>query len=100
MFNANAEPQQLELIFSIMGCPSAPILSKFRELPDWEKCGFLNFHYTCRLSQSPTAQRMDPAAFKLMEALLDLDPEQRMKASSALLHEYFTHGTPLKDPEE
>lgn len=100
MFNANAEAQQLELIFSILGCPSATLLTKFRELPDWEKCAFQNFHYTCRLSQSATSQRMDAAAFKLMEALLDLDPETRMTAATALQHEYFTQGSPLRNPAE
>ena len=99
MFNANIEPQQLELIFSILGCPNAPLLAKFRELPDWDKCGFQNFHYTSRLAQSPTSQRMDPDSYKLMEALLSLDPELRPKASQALQFDYFTRG-PVRAPEE
>lgn len=100
MFNANSEPHQLELIFSILGCPPAPLLAKFRELPDWEKCGFQNFHYTSRLSQSAHSHKMDPAAFRLMQALLEMDPEQRLRASHALEHEYFTQGSPVRSPEE
>lgn len=98
MFNANVEGQQLDMIFHVLGSPQGPLLNKFRELPDWEKCDFKNFHYNSRLRQSATVSRMDPAALNILEGLLELDPEKRMKANAALNHEYFQSG--VRDSSE
>lgn len=98
LFNANIEATQLEAIFKLLGCPQGALLDKLRELPDWEKLGFKNFHYSNRLP-SKLSGHFDPVALSLLEGLLDLHPDKRLTAAVALNHEYFT-ATRVMSPDE
>jgi serine/threonine protein kinase len=100
MFRGDRELSQLELIFSLLGCPQGSILDKYKEYPDWNK---LNPN---KVLQPRLASKMgsffDVAGYglALLSKMLDLNPATRCSASEALHHEYFSQGALIRTPAE
>lgn len=93
----NKESELLELIFRLLGSPKDCLLVKYKSYPDWEKLG-VTYQYESRFRQE-YGSVFDENALDLIEKLLHLDPTERIKASVALNHPYFTK-EPMVLPEE
>ena len=100
------ELDQIDQIFSLVGVPNAESWPSFEKLPSsrlmrWKprKEEILlpqMFPINSPLSTNQTF--LDPNGYDLLERLLTLDPERRMKAGEALDHPYLREGVKPRTP--
>ncbi|KAL5319488.1 hypothetical protein ACEPPN_012542 [Leptodophora sp. 'Broadleaf-Isolate-01'] len=93
ILSGDSDPNQLKIIFDLMGSPTEENMPEFRTLPGAE--GLSVPHHPSTL-----AQRFKPygsGAVSLLNELLKLDWKKRTNAIDALQHPYFrTHPLPAK----
>ncbi|KAJ3035650.1 serine/threonine protein kinase, CMGC, CDC2/CDK sub [Rhizophlyctis rosea] len=92
---AAEESEQLEKIFELMGTPNDTNWPGWRDYPLFS--GPAAPSYAPRpssLHMKFPSHHYDPQTVSLLEALLRLDPKQRISAEAALKHDYF-----LTEPE-
>lgn len=85
LFPGKDEPEQLELIFQVLGTPTE------ESWPNWTQLSLSHMvkgmHYTPQLREN--LGFLTPKAIDLIELLLQLDPERRPSAGEALDHDWF-----------
>lgn len=97
VFRGDVEPTQLDIIFQMLGSPTAQLLERYALLPDWGKMNVTKSYEKSKLrSRYPS---LEPLGLALFEKLLDIDPQKRISAENALKEPYFTVGRVL-EPEE
>ncbi|KAG4436951.1 serine/threonine protein kinase [Cadophora sp. M221] len=93
ILSGDSDPNQLRIIFDLMGSPTEENMPEFRTLPGSEGLSFPQH-------PSTLAQRFKPygsGAISLLNELLKLDWKKRTNAIDALQHPYFrTHPLPAK----
>ena len=91
ILTGDVEADQLRLIFELTGRPDAALTEKFRQLPDWEKCAAAQHPVVSPVGDtfSSKFRGVDPGALNLLKAMLHLDPQSRISATSALEDPYF-----------
>ncbi|KAI8388913.1 kinase-like domain-containing protein [Radiomyces spectabilis] len=88
IFNGTDEISQLERIYKTMGTPTVENWPTLSELP-WFELLKPKHHYPSKFKEMYESL-LSPAALKLAELLLSMDPQKRPSAREALRSEYFT----------
>ena len=90
VFRADTEAVQLDVIFKMLGSPSASLLERYTQFPSWSAMNVTKTYERSKLRS--TYVNFDPLGMALFEKLLDLDPLVRISAENALKDPYFTSG--------
>merc|ERR1712072_970577 len=85
LFPGNADADQLQKIFKILGTPSESVWPTITELPDWKP----DFTIYEPQSWSAVVPNLDPAGIDLLAHMLKYDPLQRVSGRAAMEHDYF-----------
>ena len=89
--STDGELKQMELLWTECGTNmSSELLAKYESYPHWNKFKFTknsNKRIRQRFEGEP---RWDVHSLNLLEAFLDWNPDSRISASDALVHDYFT----------
>ncbi|GAA5997810.1 uncharacterized protein JCM10292_006830 [Rhodotorula paludigena] len=86
----DSEIDQIFRIFRLMGTPTEQTWPGLVQMPDY-KPSFPNWRAADLRKVLP---EMDDRALHLLNAMLQIDPERRMSAKSALRHPYFHSNSP------
>lgn len=94
LFCGKTELDQLDKIFRILGMPNEDIWPGFLKLPG-AKPKFVKHRYNRLREEFPATSFigspvLSDAGFRLLNSLLTYDPKQRITASDALKHEWFS----------
>jgi len=87
LFPGDSEIDQLFRVFKVLGTPSEQTWPSVTTLPNFQNC------FPCWTSNSLGQQmspNCDPKALDLLQHFLQLDPNKRISAKTALLHSYFS----------
>ncbi|KAL9164725.1 hypothetical protein ABFS82_06G122800 [Erythranthe guttata] len=87
LFNGTSEINQLHKIFRILGTPNETIWPGFSKLPG-AKAKFVEHKYN-QLRKIFQAHVLSDGGLDLLNKLLTYDPEKRITAEAALVHEWF-----------
>ncbi|NXD32395.1 CDK2 kinase, partial [Spelaeornis formosus] len=90
----DSEIDQIFRIFRLMGTPTEQTWPGLVQMPDY-KPSFPNWRAADLRKVLP---EMDDRALHLLNAMLQIDPERRMSAKSALRHPYFHITSPTSGP--
>jgi len=85
LFPGDSEIDELFRIFRTLGTPSEEIWRGCTTLPDFKQ----NFPNWGKQDLKKIIPGADPLAIDLLEHMLTYEPNQRISAKSALLHQYF-----------
>jgi len=85
LFPGNADADQLQKIFKVLGTPSDTTWPTITELPDW-KPDFPQYEPQPWLSIVPN---LDPTGVDLLSKMLQYYPDRRVLGKLAMEHEYF-----------
>ncbi|KAF1747119.1 hypothetical protein GCK72_023578 [Caenorhabditis remanei] len=89
LFRGENEPNQVELIFQMLGTPNEITWPDINELKIWQKVEFPK-HKAGQLRRIFRGEKLlNETGFNLLNGLLTLDPSQRLTASEALNHPWF-----------
>nr|KAJ3417732.1 hypothetical protein HK105_000863 [Polyrhizophydium stewartii] len=98
LFQGRTEIDQLESIIRVCGAPTPDVWPDVTNL-SWY--GLIQLEKTPRRVESAMRRYgLPPAATKLVEELLALDPKRRLTAEQALQHAYFSESPLACDPRQ
>jgi hypothetical protein len=86
LFAGVCEIDQLFQIFSKLGTPSADVWPRYDTLPNFQATLFPNWEVS---QLKVVLKTISPTALALLSKFLVYDPDVRLSAKGALLHEYF-----------
>ncbi|ULT81325.1 hypothetical protein L3Y34_011305 [Caenorhabditis briggsae] len=89
LFKGCDEPNQVDLIFRMMGTPSEKTWPAINKLRIWQTVNFPVFKPGELRRKFLKAKLLDESGFDLLNGLLKLDPSQRLTAAEALEHPWF-----------
>ena len=89
------EISQLDKIYYVMGTPSVKTWPALKELP-WYELLRPPFEKESTFAEKYN-DKMSPAAFELLAAMLQYDPKTRPSATEVLQHPYFTAEEPREE---
>ncbi|KAL3310545.1 Cell division protein kinase 1 [Cichlidogyrus casuarinus] len=90
LFRGDSEIDQLYKVFRILGTPTETTWPGVTKLPDFQKLVFPNWN-TNKLKELEKIQNaLNESGLDLLQAMLTLDPNERITARDALLHPYFS----------
>ncbi|ULT81323.1 hypothetical protein L3Y34_011304 [Caenorhabditis briggsae] len=99
LFQGCDEPNQVDLIFRMMGTPSEKNWPTINELRLWQPVTYPVYKQGEFRRKFLEAKLLDENGFDLLNGLLTMDPSQRLTASEALKHPWF-NGYPESVPNE
>lgn len=86
MFPGHSDIDQLMKVMKIMGTPTPESWPGLRDLPDYDKVSFIPMEPR---AFADICCGCSPASLALLNAVLVLDPKQRLSAELSLRHEWF-----------
>ncbi|PIC17282.1 hypothetical protein B9Z55_023581 [Caenorhabditis nigoni] len=89
LFQGCDEPNQVDLIFRMMGTPSEKTWPTINKLRVWQTVIFPVYKPGELRRKFLKAKLLDESGFNLLSRLLTMDPSQRLTASEALDHPWF-----------
>jgi len=85
LFPGNADSDQLQRIFKVLGTPNETMWPTITELPDWKQ----DFQQYPRQDLTSIVPSLDPRGVDLLEKMLQYDPNSRVSGKQAMESEYF-----------
>jgi len=85
LFPGNADADQLQRIFKVLGTPNEMMWPTITELPDWKQ----DFTQYTRQDLNAIVPSLNPLGVDLLEKMLQYDPNARVSGKQAMESEYF-----------
>ncbi|CAI2343806.1 unnamed protein product [Caenorhabditis sp. 36 PRJEB53466] len=100
LFAGRGELDQIKKIFMELGTPTESIWPGVSELDGWKALTFEKYPYNQLRKKFLAGRLLNDTGFKLLNGLLTLDPKNRLTATQALDHDWFTEDPQPVPPEE
>ncbi|KAF9430729.1 Cyclin-dependent kinase 3 [Podila epigama] len=93
LFPGDSEIDEMFRIFRVCGTPNETIWPGVSQLKDWSSA----FPQWPKVDLKTVIPNLDNDGLNLLSQLIEYDPAKRISAKRALLHPYFTGGTPREN---
>lgn len=98
-FKGANEPQQVDLIFQMLGTPNETIWPEINQLKIWNSVEFTKYKPGALRKLFRGEKLLSESGFDLLNGFLTMDPNKRLTATAALKHEWFKE-RPVAIPRE
>ena len=96
LFAGKTEPEQIHLVYSLLGQPTERSWPSYAKLPHAAKIAPVNQTSNLLRQHFPS---LSPNGLALLDAMLTCDPKRRPSAAQCLKHPFFSEMPFPKDPE-